>query len=191
MTPESFNEITWWKRLDFLEHCRSHPVPLPLRLLLASDGTVVGYLTALFSEPVTIEGVEHRNVALERKDADLFQQPEGTEGVLRRGWLVQERTRRAHALSFFPKRDLSPGFHQEMIRSALPLGSLIEAQGLFVRRERIEICSLRHPRIAKELGCGEEEALWGRRYRLIISNEASASIFEVFSPRLGGPSLPS
>jgi chorismate-pyruvate lyase len=76
-----------------------------------------------------------------------------------------------------------------MVRSALPLGSLIAARGLFVHRDQVEICNLRHPGIAKEMGGIEEEVLWGRRYRLLISGEASASIFEIFSPRLCDSSL--
>lgn len=184
MKGKDFKEITWYKGPDFLEHCRSHPVSAGLRPLLVSDGTVVSYLKGLLLGEMSVEGLEQHEVTLEEEEADFFRQAIGTHGLFRRVWLVQNRRRWVYALSFFPLGNLRQRFRQELTRSALPLGSLIQSRGLFVYRNQLEICRLRHPQIATEMEYAEEEPLWGRRYHLEISDEASASIFEVFSPRL-------
>ena len=192
MSGTTFKEVTWWKEPDFLDHCRTHPVPAHLRVFLSTDGTVVNALRALLLEPVVLEKVEHREVDLTEEEADFFRQPRGkTRGILREIWLSQSNSRNnsrwVYALSFYPRSDLSPTFHQEMVRSGLPLGALIETRGLSTRRDHLEICTLRHPQTAREMGYPEEAPLWGRRYRLNILGEASVSIFEVFSPRLNDP----
>jgi|SRR5579863_8159873 len=184
MIGQNPKEITWWKAADFMEHCRSHSVSPVLRLLLLSNGAVVNLLRALLLEPVTLERIDQKEMILEGEQAQLFRQPEGTQGLLRDVYLVQTARRRIHASSFFPASTLGPRFFHEMVRSESPLGSIIETQGLVARRDGIEICRLRDPRMAGELGCAAHQALWGRRYQFVIPGEASASIFEVFSPSL-------
>ena len=181
MIGEKPNEITWWKVADFLQYCRSHPVPAALRILLTSDGTVVGTLRALWLEPVTLERVDQREVILEGDRAVFFRQPDGTKGLSREIYLVQNGRRSVHAFSFFPLHGLSPRFYQEIVQTQIPMGSLIETHALMARRDGIEICRVSDAPTARELGCPEDAPLWGRRYQLVIPGEASASIFEVFS----------
>jgi chorismate-pyruvate lyase len=51
-------------------------------------------------------------------------------------------------------------------------------------RDGLRIGRIHNPGLADALGAPPSDPLWCRRYRLAVEQVMTASIFEVFSPRL-------
>jgi|GEM_PF-1812818 len=195
----------WLTREAFWEYCRRHPVDPILRMLLASDGTLIFHLKSLFLASVEVAVQEQREILLDEERADWIGIPAGEKGIERKVWLavgapsaagpprgafvdlqkqVEKGERKVFAVSTFPLAGLKPDLYQEIQLGQQPIGQMIETHRHLTRRDRLEIARLALPSIAEALGLKPEEIFWARRYRLIISDQVSAMIFEAFSPSL-------
>jgi len=183
-----------WQTMEaFWNDCRKNPqdpaLDLLLRLLLSSDGTVIRYLNALFLSPTSLEVLEQHEIGMDKQSTDLLEVPEGEQALERKVWLCNARSRSPkgrllYAVSVFPIAKIEVGFYREMRLGKKPLGQIIEEHTLSTRRDKLEVACLPFPGVAQGLGLSEDHLFWARRYRLIISGQLSASIREVFSPRL-------
>lgn len=188
-------ENEWLTVEKFWDYCRDHPVDPSMRMLLASDGTVVRLLQTLFLQPIGIEVRSQRELLMDDALADWLEIEKGEKAVERKVWLTTPPDRRNEslpkgrkrifAISTFPiSPKLPPGFYQEMQLGQKPLGRIIQERRLLTRRDRLEIRRLRDPEAAEELGLPPGDFFWARRYRLTISEQVSGAIFELFSPAL-------
>lgn len=190
----------WHKVEAFRDYCRDHPVSPLLRLLLTSDGTLVGHLNSLFLKTIQVEVQAQSEVLIDDELAKWLEIPQGEKGVERKIWLTdgaplppldppekQVFTRgekKLYAVSTFPISGLKPDFYHDMKLGRTPLGLMIQERRLSTRRDRLEIGHRPFPEIAKELGFPKDQLFWARRYRLTISEQVSGAIFEIFSPHL-------
>jgi chorismate-pyruvate lyase len=206
-----FMNDAWIKVEAFRDYCRDHPVSPLLRLLLTSDGTVVGHLNALFLRTIEVEVQAQSEVLIDDELAAWLEIPKGEKGVERKIWLTEGGFRsssdetsetsaprnvkdppafpasargekRIYAISTFPISRLKPDFYHDMKLGRTPLGRMIEERRLSTRRDQMEIGHRPFPEVAKELGLSQDQLFWARRYRLTISERASGAIFEIFSP---------
>ncbi|HIE65290.1 MAG: chorismate pyruvate-lyase family protein [Nitrospira sp.] len=198
-------EQDWLNLEAFWTYCRGHTRGLKidpsLRLLLTSSGTVIRHLKALTLRSVTVE-IEYQGEILINDDlSEKIGIPKREKGFERRIWLRSggslapnadpsqktdrrdsPETRLLFAVSTFPISRLKPEFYQEMRSGEKPLGQIIEERCLETFRDRFEISHLPFPDTAKGLGLSQDTLFWARRYRIRISDQASAFICEVFSP---------
>jgi chorismate-pyruvate lyase len=199
----------WLKVEAFRNYCRDHPINPLLRLLLTSDGTVVGHLNSLLLKTIQVDVQAQHEIVIDDELSEWLEIPKGEKGVERKIWLTEgaflspsddnrpdrshpenreEKTittrgeKRLYAISTFPVSRLKPEFYHEMKLGRTPLGRMIEEHRLSTRRDQMEIGHHPFPEIAKEMGYPQEQLFWARRYRLTISEQASGAIFEIFSP---------
>jgi chorismate-pyruvate lyase len=199
----------WLKVEAFRNYCRDHPINPLLRLLLTSDGTVVGHLNSLLLKIIQVDVQAQHEIVIDDELSEWLEIPKGEKGVERKIWLTEgaflspsddnrpdrshpenreEKTittrgeKRLYAISTFPVSRLKPEFYHEMKLGRTPLGRMIEEHRLSTRRDQMEIGHHPFPEIAKEMGYPQEQLFWARRYRLTISEQASGAIFEIFSP---------
>lgn len=197
----------WLKVEAFRDYCRNHPVSPLLRLLLTSDGTVVGHLNSLFLRTIEVEVQAQSEVLINDELSAWLEIPRREKGVERKIWLTEggflppsreadalrgpnrpldpaspRGEKRVYAISTFPISRLKPDFYHDMKLGREPLGRMIEERRLSTRRDQLEIGHHPFPEVAKELGFPQDQLFWARRYRLTISEQASGAIFEIFSP---------
>ena len=196
----------WLKVEAFRDYCRDHPVSPLLRLLLTSDGTVVGHLNSLFLRKIELEVQAQSEVLIDDELSAWLEIPKTEKGIERKIWLTEggffssdpalrnaktdppadcpstRGEKRVYAISTFPISRLKPDFYQDMKSGRTPLGKMIEERRLSTRRDQLEIGHRPFPDVAKELGFPQDQLFWARRYRLTISERASGAIFEIFSP---------
>lgn len=196
----------WLKAEAFRDYCRDHPVSPLLRLLLTSDGTVVGHLNSLFLRKIEVEVQAQSEVLIDDELSAWLEIPKGEKGIERKIWLAEggflspdpplrnskpdppadppsiRGEKRVYAVSTFPISKLKPDFYHDMKLGRTPLGKMIEARRLSTRRDQLEISHRPFPEVAKGLGFPQDQLFWARRYRLTISERASGAIFEIFSP---------
>jgi len=206
----------WLKVEDFRDYCRDHPVSPLLRLILTSDGTLVGHLASLFLKTIQVEVQAQSEIVIDDELSRWLEIPNGETGVERKIWLtegvplpssgaspaVQNNSlggpgrkppargeKKLYAVSTFPISRLKPDFYNDMKSGQKPLGQMIEERRLSTRRDQLEIGHRPFPEVAKELGFPQDQLFWARRYRLTISERASGAIFEIFSPHLSSSLL--
>ena len=195
-------ENEWLTKEAFWDFCRRNPIDPILRILLTSDGTLIGHLRSLSLAPVEVAVQEQREISIDAEQASWIGVPAGEKGIQRKVWLTVRtssapssseifgplkpagKERKIYAVSTFPLSGLKPELYQEIQLGHHPIGQMIETHRLLTRRDRLEIARLALPPIAEELGLKQEELFWARRYRLILSDQVSAVIFEAFSPSL-------
>jgi len=183
-------ENEWLTKEAFWEECRRNPIDPILRLLLASDGTLIRHLQSLFQAPVQVAVQDQREILIDEEQASWIGIPAGEKGIQRKVWLAlgapsaAKNERKIFAVSTFPLSGLKPDLYREILLSRKPIGQIIEAQHLLTRRDQLEITRLPLPQIAEALGRPAGELFWARRYRLTISDQVSGVIFEAFSPSL-------
>jgi chorismate-pyruvate lyase len=78
----------WLKVEVFREYCRDHPINPLLRLLLTSDGTVVGHLNSLFLKRVQVEVQAQHEILIDDALSKWLEIPKGEKGVERKIWLT-------------------------------------------------------------------------------------------------------
>ncbi len=196
----------WLTKEAFWDYCRRHPIDPVLRLLLTSDGTLICHLQSLFLAPVEVAIQEQREIQIDEEHSAWVGVAPGEKGIQRKVWLTvgtpsaavppslgasgdrpgaaRKGERKVYAISTFPLSGLKPDLYQEIQLGQHPIGQIIETHRLLTRRDRLEIARLALPPIAEELGLKQGELFWARRYRLIISDQVAAVIFEAFSPSL-------
>jgi len=184
------------------EHERDHTVSPSLRLLLTTSGAVIRHLEALTLRSVDVEIERQGEILIGDDLSKKIEIPKKEKGFERRIWLRSGRsltpdtdafpetdqsdspgTKLLFAVSTFPVSRLRPEFYQAMRAGEKPLGQIIEERSLQTFRDRLEISHLPFPDTAKGLGLSQDTLFWARRYRISISDQASAFICEVFSPR--------
>lgn len=205
-------EQDWLNLEAFWAYCREHAqenaIDPSLRLLLTSSGTVIRHLKALTLRSIEVEIERQGEILIPDDLSEKIEIPKGEKGFERRIWLrsgralgqnpdplkrserLEPRGRRLlSAVSIFPISRLKPDLYREMQLGEKPLGQIIEERRLQTFRDRFEISRLPFPDTAKGLGLSQDTLFWARRYRISISDQASAFICEVFSP-LPSSSLP-
>jgi chorismate-pyruvate lyase len=182
-------EGKWMSRGElFCDDCgKSHvhmSLPPLLRLLLLSDGTVTHFLKTLFSETIAFELKEQSEIVISDEDANRLSLPKGEKVIKRQGWLTikSRQTRVLYVSSILPFSRLSPPLYQEIIVGEKPLGQIIDDQKLLFRRDLIEIGHFSLPEISREFRSPSDPLIWARRYRLTLSGDVSALLFEAISP---------
>ncbi|MFQ5579266.1 MAG: chorismate--pyruvate lyase family protein [Nitrospiria bacterium] len=191
-----------WVNLEaFWTYCRKNAITPSLRLLLTSSGTVTKHLKALTLRSVDVEIKRQGEILISDALSERIEIPKGEWGYERRVWLrsgrplapdadaleradrrIPQGTGLLSAVSTFPISRLKPELYQEMKSGKKPLGQIIEEKGLQTFRDRFEISHLPFPDTAEGLGLSQDTLFWARRYRINISDQASAYIREVFSP---------
>lgn len=79
----------WLKVEAFRNDCRDHPVSPLLRLLLTSDGTLVGHLNSLFLKTIQVEVQAQSEVLIDDELSKWLEIPKGEKGVERKIWLTE------------------------------------------------------------------------------------------------------
>lgn len=187
-------EQAWVTVKQFLETVQKNPLHPLLRLLLTSDGTMVQGLSSLLLGPVSVDVLAQSEVVIRDEDAEQIGIQKGEKGIERKVWLSGayagspssdfKPEKLLFAVSVFPVSTLNPDLYQEIALKEKPIGQIISEQGFSTRRDRIQIACRPFPEIAREFALPEESLFWTRRYRLTISEQVSARICEVFSPKL-------
>src|SRR5581483_10319881 len=173
-----FMNKDWLKVEAFRDYCRNHPVSPLLRLLLTSDGTVVGHLNSLFLKTIEVEVQAQSEVLIDDELSAWLEIPKREKGIERKIWLIEggflspseeaaalrspeERPvdpasrrgqKRVYAISTFPISRLKPDFYHDLQLGRKPLGRMIEERRLSTRRDQLEISHRSFPDVAKELG---------------------------------------
>jgi len=183
-SPISVVSVSWASPEQFLAGLDPLEISPLLRVLLTSDGSMTTLLEAVRLAPVDLEVIRQDEEPLD-DDAALHlgvraRQPTITRHV----WLSQAGHRLLYASSVLPTATLSPTLADGVRRALEPLGRLLDGCGRAVMRDRLRIGRLDHPALAEALGGAAAERLWCRSYRLTVEQTLTASIFEVFSPRL-------
>ena len=182
-------EGNWMSRESFCNTCKIDPTqtalsPL-LRLLLLSDGTMTHILETLFLEKIGFELKEQSEIIPSEEEAHRLSIPKGEKVIKRQGWLVVKKSQKRvlYVDSILSCSQRFPSFYQEISLGEKPLGQIIEDQNLLARRDQIEIGRFPLHQIAGELG-SSDPLIWARRYRLTLSGERSALLFEAVSPKI-------
>jgi chorismate-pyruvate lyase len=174
-----------WKTLEeFLAEVDPSEVPPLLRLLLTADGSMTTALEALRASRISVEVVRQGEESLDDDTARRLDVSPRQTAVSRHVWLTQGGERLLYAVSVLPLESLAPDVAAEVRRGIEPLGRLFDTTSRAVIRDGLRIGRILHPDLAAAFGADPAEVLWCRAYRLAVERTLTASIVEVFSPRL-------
>ncbi len=175
-----------WKTLEeFLADIDPLEVPSVLRLLLTSDGSMTTALEALRAGRISVEVVRQGEESIDDDTARRLEVSPHQPAVSRHVWLTHAGERLLYAVSVLPVESLAPGVATEIRRGIEPLGRLFDTGSRAVIRDGLRIGRLHNPDLANAFGTDPADLLWCRAYRLAVERTLTASIVEVFSPRLG------
>jgi chorismate-pyruvate lyase len=174
-----------WKTLEeFLAEADPLVIPPVLRLLLTSDGSMTTALEALRAGRVSVEVVRQGEESIDDDTAQRLGVSPRQTAVSRHVWLTHAGERLLYAVSVLPMESLAPEVATEIRRGIEPLGRLFDTTNRAVIRDGLRIGRLHNPELADAFGVDPGEHLWCRAYRLAVERTLTASIVEVFSPRL-------
>lgn len=184
LSPVSAASVPWLTPEQFLSGLDPFEISPLLRILLTSDGSMTTLLGALRLAPIDLEVVRQDEEPLDVETARHLGVRAHQPTIARHAWLTHTGHRLLYAASVLPTASLSPALADGVRRASEPLGRLLDGCGRPVMRDRLRIGRLDHPALAEALGGAPDDRLWCRSYRLTVEQTLTASIFEVFSPRL-------
>jgi chorismate-pyruvate lyase len=164
---------------SFLDACRTQSLSPSLRLMLASDGTLVDQLAALYLTPIRFDLRHQEEEQIDDADADRMVIPHGEIGLKRQTFLWAEERLVLFAVTIFPLFCLPPNLYRDLKSGQMPIGEIIRP--LPARRTRLEIACQAVPEFAGALGVAETTPFWTRLDRLTLPDGAVGLVFEVFA----------
>lgn len=184
IAPVSTTPPEWATAEDFLAETDSREVSPLLRVLLTSDGSMTTLLEALRGGRIDLDVVRQGEEPIDDDTARRLGVPAHDPAITRHVWLTHDGRRLVYAVSVLPVASLSPSLAEGIRRGVEPLGRLLDACGRPAVRDGLRIGRIHNTGLADALGAPSSAPLWCRRYRLAVEQVLTASIFEVFSPRL-------
>jgi chorismate-pyruvate lyase len=184
IAPVSTTPQDWATAEDFLAETDPREVSPLLRILLTSDGSMTTLLEALRGGRIDLDVVRQGEEPVDDDTARRLGVRAHDPAITRHVWLTHAGRRLVYAVSVLPIASLSPSLAEEIRRGVEPLGRLLDACGRPAVRDGLRIGRIHNHGLADALGAPPSDPLWCRRYRLAVEQVMTASIFEVFSPRL-------
>ncbi len=184
IAPVSTTPPEWATAEGFLAETDPHEVSPILRILLTSDGSMTMLLEALHGGRIDLDVVRQGEEPIDDDTARRLGVRAHDPAITRHVWLTHDGRRLVYAFSVLPIASLSPSLAEGIRRGVEPLGRLLDACGRPAVRDGLRIGRIRNAGLSDALGAPSSAPLWCRRYRLAVEQALTASIVEVFSPRL-------
>jgi len=184
IAPVSTTPQDWATAEDFLAETDPREVSPLLRILLTSDGSMTTLLEALRGGRIDLDVVRQGEEPVDDDTARRLGVRAHDPAITRHVWLTHAGRRLVYAVSVLPIASLSPSLAEEIRRGVEPLGRLLDACGRPAVRDGLRIGRINNHGLADAFGAPPSDPLWCRRYRLAVEHTLTASIVEVFSPRL-------
>lgn len=184
IAPVSTTPPEWATAEGFLAETDPHEVSPILRILLTSDGSMTTLLEALRGGRIDLDVVRQGEEPIDDDTARRLGVRAHDPAITRHVWLTHDGRRLVYAFSILPTASLSPSLAEGIRRGVEPLGRLLDACGRPAVRDGLRIGRIHNADLSDALGTPSSAPLWCRRYRLAVEQTLTASIVEVFSPRL-------
>ena len=184
--------VKWLETQEFLHGQLARQLPQLWRVLLTTDGSTTTFLQACSTHPIAVEVAEQHTAPLPATLSGWFDTAPKEPFLWRRVWLKDGDRRVVLGYSLIARNCLSEEVRQLLHRQEQPLGLLAGELGLPSLRDQLQIGQFEDPALSDEFQDAPSAAgkghgstpLWCRRYRLIIPNQLTSVIVEVFSPTL-------
>ncbi len=174
----------WITPEQFLVEADPLEIPPLLRVLLTSDGSMTTMLQSLRLGPIDVEVIRQGEEPIDPETALRLGVRPLEAAITRHVWLSHAGQRLLYAVSVLPTSHLNAELAEGIRRGVEPLGRLLDACGRPAVRDHLRIGRLQNAALADTLGAEPSVRLWCRTYRLAVEHTLTASIVEVFSPRL-------
>ena len=174
----------WITPEQFLIEADPVETPPLLRVLLTSDGSMTTLLESLRLGPIDLEVIRQGEEPIDTETAQRLGVRPREAAITRHVWLSHAGQRLLYAVSVLPTSHLDAALAEGIRRGVEPLGRLLDACGRPAVRDHFRIGRLQNTTLADAFGAGPSDRLWCRTYRLAVEHTLTASIVEVFSPRL-------
>ncbi len=150
------------------------------RALIASNGSLTRLLEALYLKEINIE-VKNQGISPQSNGSlKLLGISENEEVMTRDVWLVDGNKKLVFAHSVIPVKILPSNILKKLTPGKEPLGSILEKEDIFCKKNFYEFARLKWKDIAKGFNLPEDYVFWARRYRISTQSGIIAAIMEVF-----------